>query len=267
VPDTATAAAVRAVLDSFAAGDRGAIRRGLGREYFTSRPGPDSPPPSETIGPLIDDVLAAFPDMSIRIIELVDVGDGIAGGKLSITGTNTQGIWGAPATARPIALDVDIRVRAVEGGYAFTLDGIVGPTVLGLMREVEVVNPPEQMHLPPRHEGSRMPETLVRLAFNGQMADKPCGHLDQVRVTQPDRSGCDHCSPDAVYPTTRMCLVCGHLGCCDTSVEKHARAHFQETGHPLMRSLHQDERWMWCYEDGVLFGGDTLDRLASELGA
>ncbi len=191
----------------------------------------------------------------------------MARGRVAISGTNTGGIWGVPATRRLLALELDFRVRRVEDGYALNVEGLATPAIMGLLRELELVNPADQMHLPPRHAGYRMPEFILRLAFNGQVADKPCGHLDQVRVTQPPGACCAECGPDDVYPTIRLCLTCGHLGCCDTSTQKHARAHYQDTGHPLMRSILNLERWMWCYEDGVLLGGVTLDRLAAELGA
>ena len=264
--DEPIASVVRSTLDAYAAGDREAIRRRLGRDYFTHRTGPGEPSAADVVGPLLDDVLAAYPDLTIRLLEL-DGDDDVARARLALAGTNTGGIWGVPPTGRPFAIDLDVRVRRVRDGYAFNVDGIEGPAVMGFLRELELVNPPEQMHLPPRHAGYRMPELMLRLAWNGQVADRPCAHLGQVRVTRPSGTRCEDCGPDEIYPTVRLCLTCGHLGCCDTSTNRHARAHYQATGHPLMRSLHNAERWMWCYEDGVLVGGDVLDRLAAELGA
>jgi CPA1 family monovalent cation:H+ antiporter len=48
-----------------------------------------------------------------------------------------------------------------------------------------------------------------------------------------------------------MCLVCGHVGCCDSSPGRHARLHFEETGHPLIRSAEPGESWRWCYPDEI----------------
>ena len=48
-----------------------------------------------------------------------------------------------------------------------------------------------------------------------------------------------------------MCLTCGHVGCCDSSRGRHATAHFEATGHPLMRSVEPGETWTWCYVDEV----------------
>jgi hypothetical protein len=264
--DSTVSSAVRATLDAVASGDRGALRRALGRDYFSYRPGPGEATAAEVVGGLVDDVFAAFPDMTLRLVGLSEDG-GVASLQLAVSGTNTGGIWGAPPTGRALAMDIDVRVRRVEGGYAFTIDGMVGPAILGLLREVELVNPADQMHLPPRHRGTRLPELLLRMAWNGQVAEKACDHFDQVLTTEPTRVRCDDCGPDDIYPTVRLCVTCGHLGCCDTSLAKHARAHYVATGHPLMRSLHEQERWMWCYEDGVLLGGATTDRLAAQIAA
>ncbi len=51
----------------------------------------------------------------------------------------------------------------------------------------------------------------------------------------------------------RMCQSCGHIGCCDNSVGKHATAHHRQTGHPLIRSAEPGEDWSWCYVDEVMF--------------
>ena len=50
-----------------------------------------------------------------------------------------------------------------------------------------------------------------------------------------------------------MCQSCGHIGCCDNSVGKHATAHYDETGHPIIRSAEPGETWSWCYPDELMF--------------
>ncbi len=52
----------------------------------------------------------------------------------------------------------------------------------------------------------------------------------------------------------RLCLICGHVGCCDSSKNKHATKHFHAVGHPLIRSIEPGERWIWCYVDQVAPG-------------
>ena len=51
----------------------------------------------------------------------------------------------------------------------------------------------------------------------------------------------------------RLCLGCGHVGCCDSSPNRHASAHFRAEDHPLVRSYEPGEDWWWCYADDLLF--------------
>ena len=82
-----------------------------------------------------------------------------------------------------------------------------------------------------------------------------CAHLrDAPRVVQPRTpEGCEECLRDGTrWVHLRLCLTCGHVGCCDSSVMKHATAHFHETEHPVMRSIEPGEAWRWCYVDDLL---------------
>jgi uncharacterized UBP type Zn finger protein len=81
----------------------------------------------------------------------------------------------------------------------------------------------------------------------------PCAHLDQIQDVKPRTQGCEECLQlvDTLVHL-RMCLICGHVGCCDSSKNKHATQHFHATGHPLIRSLERGENWMWCYVDRVM---------------
>jgi uncharacterized UBP type Zn finger protein len=82
-----------------------------------------------------------------------------------------------------------------------------------------------------------------------------CTHLDQIRTTQPKKYVCEDCVKTGdVWVHLRMCLTCGHIGCCDSSPNKHATKHFQHTAHPLIRSAEPGETWVWCYIDGVEAG-------------
>ncbi len=77
-----------------------------------------------------------------------------------------------------------------------------------------------------------------------------CSHLDQIRPVYPSAAGCEDCirlGEDWVH--LRMCLTCGHTGCCDTSKNKHATAHFHDTEHPLMKSMEPFDDWAWCFVD------------------
>lgn len=79
-----------------------------------------------------------------------------------------------------------------------------------------------------------------------------CTHLDQIRKVKPKTKGCEEClQMGDRWVHLRMCLECGHVGCCDSSKNKHATKHFQASQHPLVRSLEPGEMWGWCYVDNV----------------
>jgi EmrB/QacA subfamily drug resistance transporter len=77
-----------------------------------------------------------------------------------------------------------------------------------------------------------------------------CAHLDLVLDPAPRTQGCEECLRlGERWVHLRMCLTCGHVGCCDASRRRHATAHFWTTQHPLVRSLEPGEDWRWCYLD------------------
>ena len=82
-----------------------------------------------------------------------------------------------------------------------------------------------------------------------------CEHIQQVTPSdlgrQPNTPGaCEECLAGGQrWVHLRMCLECGHVGCCDSSKARHATRHFEETGHAVMRSIERGEPWMWCYAD------------------
>ena len=80
-----------------------------------------------------------------------------------------------------------------------------------------------------------------------------CSHLGEVQDVAPRTpEGCEEClATGGRWVHLRMCLCCGHVGCCDSSPEKHATGHFHDTGHPLVRSHEPGEDWGWCYVDNV----------------
>ena len=77
-----------------------------------------------------------------------------------------------------------------------------------------------------------------------------CSHLAGVREdVEPRSSGCEECEREGLrWTALRLCLTCGHVGCCDTSPGRHARKHFEETGHPIIVPLPKRD-WRWCYID------------------
>lgn len=82
----------------------------------------------------------------------------------------------------------------------------------------------------------------------------PCTHLDQILTHTPNTTGCEEClKMGDTWVHLRLCLTCGHVGCCDESKNKHARQHFHATNHPLIRSFEPGETWGWCYIDQHYF--------------
>jgi uncharacterized UBP type Zn finger protein len=79
---------------------------------------------------------------------------------------------------------------------------------------------------------------------------KKCTHLDQIKFRQAKTHECEDCvKMGDTWVHLRMCLICGHVGCCDSSKNKHATKHFHKTEHPLIRSIEPGETWVWCYVD------------------
>lgn len=81
-----------------------------------------------------------------------------------------------------------------------------------------------------------------------------CTHLGTIQdVEARTPTGCEECLQTGDgWVHLRLCLSCGHVGCCDSSKNKHATAHFQRTEHPLVRSFQPGEDWLWCYVDELL---------------
>ena len=80
-----------------------------------------------------------------------------------------------------------------------------------------------------------------------------CTHQAEIKKgVKPRTKGCEEClKMGDTWVHLRMCLECGHVGCCDSSKNRHARAHFHETEHPLIQSAERGEDWRWCYIDEV----------------
>jgi uncharacterized UBP type Zn finger protein len=83
---------------------------------------------------------------------------------------------------------------------------------------------------------------------------KECIHLSQMKDVVPGSAGCEECLKTGdEWVHLRLCKICGHVGCCDYSKNKHATKHFQNTGHPVIKSFEPDEEWGYCYPDKIFF--------------
>lgn len=84
------------------------------------------------------------------------------------------------------------------------------------------------------------------------MADD-CKHFHEFGPQAGNSRGCEAClQMGDTWVHLRVCLVCGIVGCCDDSKNKHATRHFHATGHPVIRSKEPGETWGWCYVDEVV---------------
>jgi uncharacterized UBP type Zn finger protein len=86
----------------------------------------------------------------------------------------------------------------------------------------------------------------------------PCEHLNQINADiVPSGDGCKEClETGGRWVHLRLCLVCGHVGCCDNSPGKHATKHFHATQHAIIESFEQGEDWRWCYVDELFMAGE-----------
>jgi uncharacterized UBP type Zn finger protein len=83
--------------------------------------------------------------------------------------------------------------------------------------------------------------------------------VQDVRPRTPD--GCEEClQSGSWWVHLRLCLICGHVGCCDQSPNKHATKHFHQTQDPLMQSYESREDWGWCYVDELFLERAPLQK-------
>lgn len=86
------------------------------------------------------------------------------------------------------------------------------------------------------------------------MTPLECNHKDKIvqDIQAKDESICEDCVlTNDSWVALRMCLSCGHVGCCDSSKNKHATKHYHDTDHPIMKSVTAGQEFMWCYADAI----------------
>ena len=78
-----------------------------------------------------------------------------------------------------------------------------------------------------------------------------CEHIKEIKQVQPLTTGCQECleTNNGKWIQLRLCQSCGHVGCCDSSKDKHANKHFVDTKHPIIKSFKSGDDWLWCYID------------------
>jgi uncharacterized UBP type Zn finger protein len=79
-----------------------------------------------------------------------------------------------------------------------------------------------------------------------------CTHVSEIKDVEPSADGCEDCLKIGdTWVHLRLCRSCGHVGCCDSSKNKHATKHYRAIHHPIVQSLEPGEDWLWCYADQV----------------
>jgi hypothetical protein len=100
---------------------------------------------------------------------------------------------------------------------------------------------------PARKAGIDVEQTIELARRDG---GPTCPHVAETRPVHPSANGCEECLRTGDrWVHLRICMTCGHIGCCDSSPNRHATKHFHATTHPIMRSIEPGEDWAWCYED------------------
>jgi uncharacterized UBP type Zn finger protein len=81
-----------------------------------------------------------------------------------------------------------------------------------------------------------------------------CEHVAAILPVSPSAKGCEDCLKTGDgWVHLRICESCGHVGCCDSSPNRHATAHYNATRHPIIRSFEPGEEWGFCYVDDMFF--------------
>ncbi|MGH2536638.1 MAG: UBP-type zinc finger domain-containing protein [Candidatus Promineifilaceae bacterium] len=103
-------------------------------------------------------------------------------------------------------------------------------------------------------------DRIRSLLWSGNLASRGCEHLSQTHEVEPLAQGCVEClQSGGRWVHLRLCLSCGHVGCCDNSPGRHARGHFQDSGHAVVQSFEPGEEWLYCYQDQALFWPEDLE--------
>lgn len=98
-------------------------------------------------------------------------------------------------------------------------------------------------------------DTSMPVTFVAEPDDEPCDHFGGLSPVVPSADGCEDClRVGSGWVHLRLCLACGHAGCCDSSPNHHASTHAAATQHPVISSLEPGEAWGYCYVDDLAVG-------------
>ncbi len=138
----------------------------------------------------------------------------------------------------------------------FTTKGVGEGTGLGLATsyrvvvgmhkgDIRVFSQPGDTHF-----RVRLPVNLTQTDQQEKPMNPKCSHLNLIHTVTPSAEGCEEClALGDTWIHLRICQTCGHVGCCDSSKNKHATKHFHASNHPIVKSFQPGENWSWCYID------------------
>jgi uncharacterized UBP type Zn finger protein len=96
-------------------------------------------------------------------------------------------------------------------------------------------------------------QTVRNMVGKNDEQEDFCEHIASIDDVSPNSEGCEECLKIGdEWVHLRMCLTCGHVGCCDNSKNRHATKHYRSTRHPVIQSFEPGEDWIWCYVDRKL---------------
>ncbi|QBI51922.1 cation:proton antiporter domain-containing protein [Streptomonospora litoralis] len=154
-----------------------------------------------------------------------------------------QLVPGVPIVVRPVdAAEPDVLAPSGARRIVDTPRTVADGLTAALMTE---------LGLPSAAPGDR-PDPHVPVDFSAD-PQTPCPHTGWIRPVLPTSAGCTDClrKGERDWIHLRICLTCGHVGCCDSSPDRHASAHAAAADHPLVTSAEPGEDWAWCYLDGT----------------
>lgn len=233
----------------------GAFYGMLTPEFYSYTAQSDEPIASVATASIAEALVEGCPDLTLALSDITEA-DGEATATMTARGTFTGTLWQVPGDGQAHEFTATVVARLEGERIALRWEGAELIPTLRLLGIMPVM---EKAHLRPEHP-ARMPEIIIKLAFNGmKLTEKPCTHLGQIKMIDPVTDACADCvASDTKWPALRMCLTCGYTGCCDTSINKHSKAHAEEMGHALFRSIVPGESWVWCYEDHAFLGSHHL---------
>jgi monovalent cation:H+ antiporter-2, CPA2 family len=120
----------------------------------------------------------------------------------------------------------------------------------------------------PAWPGADGPLDVTRIVDYHPPPDSSCPHISEIRPVLPSAPGCEDCLRiNSTWVHLRVCLSCGYVGCCDSSPNRHARAHYSEDDHRLVASAEPGDTWAYCFLDATTIAAPAPTRHGQGLGA